>query len=310
MTVKHVAAVESPQARTRNGVISAIIAFGIWGFLPIYFKVVGDVTALEILAHRVVWAVPFGALIISWRQQWPEVMRALRHGRTLGLLSLAAAFIAMNWLVYVWAVQQSQIFQASLGYYINPLLYVVIGVCFLGEKLRRLQLTAVVLAALGVAVLTFSGGQFPLISMALAVSFTVYGVIRKQTDVGAMPGLFIETLILSPLAIGYLGYLLIVGSAAFTAGSLFDSFVLVLAGPITVVPLLFFALAARRLTLSTIGFMQFIGPTLQFMVGLAYGERLTTAHAICFSCIWVAVALFSWDAWRSSRRRVPVTQPA
>lgn len=310
MTVKHVATVESAHARTRNGVISGIVAFGIWGFLPIYFKITDDVAALEILAHRVVWAVPFGALIISWRHQWPEVMRALRHGRTLGLLFLAAVFIAVNWLVYVLAVQQSQIFQASLGYYINPLLYVVIGVCFLGEKLRRLQLAAVVLAALGVAVLTFSGGEFPLISMVLAISFTVYGVIRKQTDVGAMPGLFIETLILTPLALSYLFYVVVIGSAAFTAGSLTDSLVLVLAGPLTVVPLLFFALAARRLTLSTIGFMQFMAPTLQFLVGLAYGERLTTAHAICFGCIWVAVALFSWDAWRSNRRRIPVVQPA
>jgi chloramphenicol-sensitive protein RarD len=301
---------ESAEARTRNGVLAGLAAFSMWGFLPIYFKILQDVAALEILAHRVIWAVPFGALIILWRRQWPEVRRALRHRATLGFLLLSALFIAVNWLVYVWAVQQSQIFQASLGYYINPLMYVVIGVLLFGEKLRRLQGAAVLLAAVGVAVLTISGGQFPLISIALAVSFTVYGVLRKRTNVGAMPGLFIETLILAPVSVAFVWYLSVYGQAAFNSGTVTDSAILMLAGPITVLPLLCFALAARRLALSVIGFMQFLAPTLQFFVGVAYGERLTMAHAICFACIWLAVGLFSWDAWRSSRRRVPVTQPA
>ncbi|MDZ7769417.1 MAG: EamA family transporter RarD [Woeseiaceae bacterium] len=189
---------EAPENRGRNGIIAALCAYLMWGFLPIYFKAVQQVAALEILSHRVLWAIPFGAMIIALRRQWPEVRRALTHPRTLGLLTLAAIFIAINWLVFVWAVQQSQIFQASLGYYINPLIYVVIGVLFLGETLRRLQVAAVLLAVAGVAVLTFSGGEFPLISLALAVSFTTYGVIRKQTVVGGMPGLFIETIILMP----------------------------------------------------------------------------------------------------------------
>lgn len=297
--------VEAPEDRGRNGIIAALCAYLMWGFLPIYFKAVQQVAALEILSHRVLWAVPFGALIIALRRQWPEVRRALTHRRTLGLLTLAAIFIAINWLVFVWAVQQSKIFQASLGYYINPLIYVVIGVLFLGETLRRLQVAAVLLAVVGVAVLTFSGGEFPLISLALAVSFTTYGVIRKQTVVGGMPGLFIETIILMPLAFGYIAWATEVQTASFAAVSRELDGLLILAGPVTVLPLLCFALAARRLTLSTLGFMQFITPTMQFVTGLLYGEQLTVAHAICFSCIWIAVALFSWDAWK--RSRVPVT---
>lgn len=300
---------ETQETRSRNGTIAGLAAFGMWGFLPIYFKLLEHVPALEILAHRVIWAVPFGALIIFGRRQWPEVKRALQHRRTLALLTAAAMFIALNWGVYIWAVQQSQIFQASLGYYINPLMYVVIGVFLFGETLRRLQLAAVVLATVGVAVLTFSGGQFPLISMVLAVSFTFYGVIRKQAVVGAMPGLFIETMILAPVTLAYLAYLLATGSAVFASNGIGESLAIMLAGPITVLPLLCFALAARRLTLSTIGFMQFLAPTLQFVVGMAYGERLSLARALCFICIWMAVAVFSWDAWSNSRARVPVPQP-
>ncbi len=298
---------ETPEARQRNGVIAGLLAFGMWGFLPIYFKLLGEVAASEILAHRILWAVPFGALIIAARHQWPAVRRALVTPRTAGLLALAALFIAINWLVYVWAVQHAQIFQASLGYYINPLLYVLIGVLLFGERLRPLQTAAVISATLGVAVLTISGGQFPAIAMTLAVSFTIYGVIRKQAEVGAMPGLFIETLILSPFAFGWLAWLTQQGQAVFAAESVSLDLALALAGPITVLPLLCFALAARRVALSTIGFMQFIAPTLQFLVGLAYGERLTLAHAICFGCIWAGVLSFSYDAWR--RSRVPVPPP-
>jgi len=298
------AVVESPEAARRNGVVAGLLAFGMWGFLPIYFKILEAVAAPEILAHRILWAVPFGGLIILARRQWTEVLRGLRTGQTAGFLALAALFIALNWLVYVWAVQQSQIFQASLGYYINPLMYVLVGVLFFRERLRPLQFVAVALAVVGVSVLTLSGGQFPWISLTLATSFTIYGVIRKQTEVGAMPGLFIETLFLAPAAGLYLWFMIDTGRAAFAGGSLSLDLVLMLAGPITVLPLLCFALAARRVTLSTIGFMQFIAPTLQFVVGLAYGERLTTAHAICFGLVWAGVASFSWDAWQ--RTRVPV----
>ena len=299
---------ERAEDRARNGVVAALLAYTMWGFLPIYIKIVEAVPSLEVLSHRIVWGVPFGALIIAARRQWPEVRDALTHPRTLGLLGLAAFFIALNWLVYIIAVQSDQIFQASLGYYINPLMYVLIGVVFIGERLRRNQTVAVLLAAAGVTVLTVSGGQFPLISLTLATSFTIYGVIRSRVAVGGMPGLFIETLILLPLAGAWLAWNIHAGSAVFGPGEPVMAMWLMLAGPITVLPLLCFALAARRLRLSTIGIMQFIAPSLQFLMGLLYGERLTGAHAVCFTLIWIAVVLFSWDAWRSSRHReaVPV----
>ncbi len=286
---------------TRDGLIAAFIAYLMWGVLPIYFKVVEDVAALEVLVHRIVWAVPFGALIILARRQWPGVRRALADARVFGFLALAAVLIAGNWFVYIFAVQNDQIYQASLGYYINPLLFTVVGVFVFGEKLRKFQVAAVLLAAAGVLVLTFSGGQFPAIALFLGTSFTIYGVIRKQVVVGGMPGLFIETLVLFPVSAAYLLWIMRSGVSAFASGGPSMVGLLLLAGPVTVLPLLCFALAARRLNLSTVGFMQFIAPTLQFIIGVLYGEELTTAHAVCFSLIWLAVGLFSWDAWRASR---------
>jgi chloramphenicol-sensitive protein RarD len=271
-----------------------------WGVLPIYFKLVGAVAPVEVLAHRVIWAVPFGALIVLARRQRGEVWQALTHARTLGFLTISAVMIAINWLIYIVAVQEDQIFQASLGYYINPLMYVVVGVVFLGEKLRRFQLIAVALATVGVVVLTISGGQFPWIALSLAVLFTTYGVIRKQVAIGGMPGLFVETIVLFPLAAGYWIWLEKGGAAAFSLSQPGLAGLLMLAGPLTVLPLLFFALAARRLPLSLIGFLQFIAPTLQFLMGLYYGEILTIAHILCFGLIWIAVLFFITDAWRQS----------
>lgn len=295
---------ETPEQQTRDGLISALIAYLLWGFLPLYFILVKEVGSFEVLVHRVIWAVPFGAAIIHLRRQWPEVKRALTHPKMLMYLSITAILIAGNWLVYIWAVQDEQIFQASLGYYINPLLFAVVGVFVMGEKLRRLQVAAVILAAVGVIVLTVSGGKFPAIALFLGTSFTIYGVIRKKVIIGGMPGLFVETIVLLPLAAMYLGWLMANGEAAFGAGEFSLSVILLLAGPITVVPLLFFALAARRLNLSTVGMMQFMAPTIQFGIGVYFGEQLTPAHLVCFGCIWTAVVLFSWDAWQSNRRAV------
>ena len=295
---------ETPEQKTRDGLISALIAYLLWGFLPLYFILVKEIASFEVLVHRVIWAVPFGAAIIHLRRQWPEVKRALTHPKMLMYLSITAILIAGNWLVYIWAVQDEQIFQASLGYYINPLLFAVVGVFLMGEKLRRLQVAAVILAAVGVIVLTVSGGKFPAIALFLGTSFTIYGVIRKKVVIGGMPGLFVETLVLLPLAALYLGWLMANGEAAFGAGEFSLSAILLLAGPITVVPLLFFALAARRLNLSTVGMMQFMAPTIQFCIGVYFGEQLTPAHLVCFGCIWIAVILFSWDAWSANRRVV------
>jgi len=210
--------------------------------------------------------------------------------------------IAVNWFVYIFAVQSDQVFQASLGYYINPLTNVLVGVLFFSERLRRPQTGAVLLAAVGVSVLATGGSGVPWISLVLAVSFTCYAVIRKQVAVGGMPGLFVETLLLLPLGLAYLLFLLSEGRAVFLLGGSNISLLLLLAGPFTVVPLLLFALSARRLMLTTVGMLQFIAPSIQFGVGVIYGEELTPAHLVCFGCIWAAIALFIWDAFRESRR--------
>lgn len=295
-------AVETAEERARNGLAAAFGAYLLWGILPVYFKIVQHVPALEVLAHRVVWAVPFGALIIALRRQWPEVRRAVRKPRTVLFLGLASLFIAVNWFVYIYAVQTDRVFQASLGYYINPLLNVLVGVLFFAERLRAPQVGAVLLAAAGVATLAAGGDSLPWIALVLAASFTCYAVIRKQVVVGGMPGLFIETMFLLPAGLVYLSVMLGSGSAVFLGGDGGTSLLLTLAGPFTVVPLLFFALAARRLMLTTIGMMQFIAPSLQFLVGVIYGEVLTVPHMICFACIWTAMALFIRDAWVQKRR--------
>lgn len=276
-------------------------AYTLWGLFPIYLKALSDVSALEILAHRILWSVPFGALLIFLRKQWPEVKTALGDKRVLMMLAVAALSISANWLIYVWAVINQRVLEASLGYYINPLMYVAAGVFILGEKMRRMQIVAIILAAIGVSILTIGAGVFPWVSLALAVLFTAYGYIRKTTNVGAMPGLFIEVCLLSPIAFLYLLWLMRVGGAVFLNGDTGMNGLLILAGPVTVVPLVLFALAARRLRLSTLGFLQYIGPTLQFALGIYYGETFTLAHAICFGLIWTALAIFSFDAVRANQ---------
>ena len=286
--------------RVREGFIAGVGAYTLWGMFPIYLKLLSDVSATEILSHRILWSVPFGALLIALRKQWPEVRKAFASPRVLGMLAIAAIAISCNWLIYVWAVINDRVLEASLGYYINPLMYVAAGVFILGEKLRVAQIVAVALATAGVLVLTFGAGVFPWVSLTLALLFTIYGYIRKTTDVGALPGLFTEVCMLSPLALVYLVWLISSGAAVFGTGGGITA-LLVLAGPVTVLPLVLFALSARRLRLSTLGFLQYIGPTLQFFLGIYYGEPFTTAHAICFGLIWTALAIFSFDAVRANR---------
>lgn len=299
----HSKIMNTPQRDMRkDGLWAGIAAYLMWGLFPIYFKNTTEVGAIEILAHRILWSVPLGLLIIAARRQFPDVWKAVKNPKTLMLLSLAAMALAVNWGVYIWAIQIDQIFQGSLGYYINPLLFVLIGVVFFGERLTRLQSLAVLLAAIGVAVLSVYGGQFPGIALILAVSFGLYGIIRKQVNVGAMPGLMIESIVLLPAAIGYLIYLGHTGTIVFgpapNHGGLNISLLMIAAGPLTVLPLLCFAVAARKLKLSTLGFLQFIGPTMQFLCGVYYGEAFTRAHAICFAFIWAAVLIFMWDGLR------------
>lgn len=292
-----------PKADSASGILSGIAAYTIWGLFPIYFVLTKSISSLEILGHRIIWAVPFGLLIILLRRQFRDVIYALRNRKTLGLLMLAAIALSLNWGVYIWAVQNENIFQGSLGYYINPLMYVLVGVVFFNEELSRFQGLAVLFASIGVLVLTLYGGQFPYIALILGVSFTLYGVIRSQVDIGAMPGLFIETILLFPIAAIYFYWLNANGNLEFMSTTDQLKGLLILAGPITVIPLLAFAYSARRLRLSTLGFLQYIGPTLQFCCALYYGEPFRLAHAACFAFIWAAVILFSWDKWRNTLKK-------
>jgi len=292
---------ERPQPTdSRAGLISGLSAYLMWGLFPIYFVATKAVPAPEILAHRILWSLPFGLLILLFRRQIGDTIKAIRKPRTLALLALASISLAANWGVYIYAIQIEQIFQGSLGYYINPLIYVLVAVLFFGERLSRLQGLAIVLACIGVLVLTIYGGEFPVISLFLAVSFTIYGVLRKLIDVSAMPGLFIEVLVLIVPAALYLGWLWQTDMLVFGTDQTL-SWLMVFSGPMTVLPLLAFAFAARRIRLSTLGVLQFIGPTMQFLCGIYFGEPFTTAHAVCFTLIWVGVILFALDGWRASR---------
>ena len=288
-------------ADIRLGLVTGVAAYTFWGLFPLYLKLLSEVSAFEILAHRIFWSVPFGAVLILMRKQWREVLKALRSPRVVLLLGVAALAIAANWLIYVWAVINDRIIEASLGYFINPLMYVAAGVFILGEKLRPAQIAAVALAAAGVLVLTFGARVFPWVSLALAILFTAYGYIRKTTPVGAMPGLFIETSLLAPFAAIYVLMLMNAGAAVFQAQSLGMDVILMLAGPVTVIPLVLFSLSTRRLTLTTVGILQYIGPTLQFLLGLYYGETFTLYHGLCFALIWTALAVFTIDALNAAR---------
>jgi len=285
---------------SRAGLISGLAAYFMWGLFPFYFVATKGVPAPELLAHRILWSLPFGLLILIFRKQIGATLAAIRKPRTLALLALASVSLAANWGVYIYAIQIEQIFQGSLGYYINPLIYVLVAVFFFGERLSKLQGLAILLACLGVLTLTIYGGQFPVISLFLACSFTIYGVLRKLIDVGAMPGLFIEVLVLILPAALYIAWLAQSGDLVFGMDTTLN-WLMVAAGPITVLPLLAFAFAARRIRLSTLGILQFVGPTMQFLCGIYFGEAFTTAHAVCFALIWIGVAVFAYDGWRTSR---------
>jgi len=285
----------------RLGLIAGIMAYTFWGAFPIYFKLTEAASPLEILAHRMVWSLPFALIIIALRRQWGELKRAIKLPRLVGLLSLAALALSVNWGVYIWAVQNDQIFQGSLGYFINPLMYVVIGVLFFGEKLSKLQSISVIFALIGVSILTIYGGTFPYIALILATSFGIYGVIRKQAVIGAIPGLVIETAVLFLPAAAFLIWLNTQGSLSFGSSPGMTG-LLLLAGPLTVLPLWAFAIAARKLKLSTLGMLQYIGPTGQFLLALYYGESFTSAHAWCFGFIWLGIVIYSFDAYRTREK--------
>ncbi len=295
-----------PPKETLSGVFFALAAFLFWGANPIYFKEVGVVPAVEVLAHRVVWAVPLLLLLVTLGRQWHGLRAALAERTTCLLLLASAGFISINWVVFIWAIAQDRVLEASLGYFINPLVNVLLGVLVLRERLRFWQAVAVGLAALGVLNLAWQTAGLPWVSLALAFSFGFYGLIRKMIRIGSVEGLLVETGLMLPLAIGYLVTLAWLGKGAFGRGDLAIDGLLLAAGIVTALPLLCYTSGARRLNYSTIGLFQYIAPSCHFLLAvLLYGEPFTSAHAVTFGCIWLGLALFSLDSLGLLRRRLP-----
>ncbi len=290
-----------------QGVLFAIGAFGAWGFFPLYFRQLAGVSPLEILLQRSLWSVPFLLLVVALGGGRLGALRAaFARRRDLLLLLLSAALLAGNWLLFIWAVQVGRVLECALGYYINPLLSVALGVLVLGERLTRLQFFAILLAILGVLVLAWRGETFPWIALTLASSFALYGLLRKTMTLGAAEGLLAETLLLLPFALAGTLWQQAAGEGSFLRQGLVNDLLLVSTGVVTATALVFFAAAARRLPLSAIGMFQYSSPTLQFLMAVfLFGEHFSTAYAVTFALIWSAVALFVLETWRRARRARP-----
>ena len=283
----------------KNGLPLALVAYTVWGFLPLYIGLLRAVPAFELVAWRVIFTVPLCLVIAAVRHQLGEVARALRDWRLLRLLLASALLIAINWVVYIASVNNGHIYAASLGYYINPLVNVVLGTVFLGERLNRLQWGAVVVAAIGVGILLAGARDTLAISLALGLSFALYGLVRKVAPLGSLPGLTIEAVLLLPLAVATTFWFAHGNGVSSFGHEPRTSLLLVGAGVLTAVPLLCFALAARRMDLSTLGFVQFLSPTIAFILGLTvFHEPLRPVQLASFVLIWAAIALFSWDLLR------------
>lgn len=290
-----------PPRKKASGLPQALGAYLLWGILPLYLILVASVPPVEFVAWRIVWTLPLCLAIAAVRRQLGEIATALRDPRVLAWLTASAALIAINWLVYIWAIQTGEVFAASLGYYINPLVNVLLGTVLLGERLTRRQWLAVGLATLGIAMLLGGALTTLWISITLALSFGTYGLVRKRVSVGALPGLTVESIILLVPALATVGWF-----AASPAGSAFGqdaglSAAIAFGGVVTAIPLWMFAVAARRMDYSVLGFIQFLAPTIVFILGLTvFGEPLHPAELASFVVIWGAIAVFVWDLW--SRR--------
>ncbi len=281
------------------GGLFALGAFATWGFLPIYFKYMHGVTALEILAHRIVWSVLLVGIMLRMIGRWPEVLTILGNRNLVLWLCVSAVLLSCNWTLFIWAVTNNHMLEGSLGYYINPLINVLLGVLLLGERLTRLQWVSVALSVIAVTVLAVGLGAFPWIAISLALLFGFYGYVRKIKPVGAAAGLFVETLVVFVPGLIYLIYLGWTGQGSMGQVSLGYDFLLVFAGVVTAVPLILFAAATRRLRYATVGFIQYLTPTLQFLLAvLVYDEPFTKVHMVTFGLIWTALAIYSIDVWR------------
>ncbi|WP_047980580.1 EamA family transporter RarD [Ornithinibacillus contaminans] len=300
------------QNTEKLGMLYAASAYIIWGFLPIYWKLVDQVDAGEILAHRIIWSFVFMVLVILSVRKWSgfvqEFKRIIKDKKKFMFITLASVVISLNWLTYIWAVNSNHVIQASLGYYINPLISILLAIIVLKEKLTKSQALSVLLAGTGVLYLTISYGVFPWVSLFLAISFALYGVFKKVVDIPAMYGLAIETMIVTPIA---LIYLLIIPTNSFSApnSSLADILLLIGGGIVTALPLLLFASGAKRIPLAMVGFLQYIAPTLMLIIGVfLYHETFSKEHFVAFGLIWLALIIYLASVYRFPVRKMKVEE--
>ncbi|MEZ8143632.1 MULTISPECIES: EamA family transporter RarD [Enterovibrio] len=297
--------------QTRRGIFLAIGAYSMWGIAPIYFKALTDVPALEVVMHRVLWSFFFLAIIVKMSGSFARVKLLLKDTKRLALLTVTAVVIAANWLIFIWAVGNNLMLDASLGYFINPLFNVVLGMVFLGERFRRLQWVAVALAFSGVAIQVITFGSLPWVALVLAGSFGCYGLLRKKINVDAATGLFIETAVLLPASAIYLLFIADSATSNMLDNSWSMNLLLIAAGIVTTLPLLCFNGAATKLRLSTLGFFQYIGPTIMFFLAVGiYTEPFTADKATTFAFIWTALAIFTFDAVRQQKKKRKLNTPS
>lgn len=298
----------------RSGLIAGIAAFGLWGIIPAYWKLLKFLPAGEILAHRFVWTTLFLIALLTWQRRWPEIRQITRSRRALIFCLTSGIAISVNWLTFIWAVNANRIIETSLGYFMTPLVNVLFGALFLRERLTRVQLAAVCVATLGVLVLTFGYGKFPWVAMVLCTSFGIYGLLRKQSGTRPIAGLFIETILLVPLAFAFLVVRHHTDTVIFPRTNAAHVLLLVSTGIVTALPLVWFGHAARHLRLTTLGFLQYLSPSGSFLIGVfAYGEPFSAGQLITFVLIWTGLAMFTAEAayrWRSRPTAMIAESPA
>jgi chloramphenicol-sensitive protein RarD len=293
-----------PRGRSRAGVASGLTAYVLWGLFPLYWGLLEPASPAEVLAARVVFSLVFLALLVAASGQWAEVRAVLADRRRLGILAIAAAFVSVNWGVFIWAVDNDHVVDASLGYFINPLVSIALGVLVLRERLRRLQWLAVGIAALAVVYATVSVGRLPWVALVLAFSFGFYGLAKKLAGVDAVPSLTVEMLVLTPLALAYLVWLWAGGQLVLGSEGWAHALFMVGAGPVTALPLLFFGFAAHRVPLSVLGALQYVAPSMQLVLGVwVLGEPMSPQRWLAFVGVWIALVIFTVDAVRASRDR-------
>ncbi len=298
---------------TRLGILAGVGAYAIWGLVPIFFKQMAEVPALEIIAHRALWSMLLMTALIGFGRGFGDALRVARIPAQLAKIALAAALVLANWLTFVWGVNNGHIIEASLGYFILPLLNVALGVLVLKERMRKLQWIAVLCAAAGVAIEAARAGGLPWIALVLAATFAIYGLLRKQLPLDAASGLFLEAVCMTPLALGWVLWLIHSGQNHFGTGTTTPGardLMLIATGPVTAIPLLLFAVAARRLPLSMLAFLQYLAPTIAFLLAvLVYHEPLDLKRLLTFAAIWLGLAIYTFDLLKSAAARAAPPLP-